>query len=493
MDLITQARELVAYLSPLIVGGALARVGEGGVEGGAGLLGRAWGRLRGWLGSDPDALNDLERYAKQADNANRQGLLVAAIMVRLQQHPAWQQELAALVGEIQAQRPASSQTRSATVTNSSGVVITQGDVGGNLRIGPVSVIERPAAGSPPLAQNPAPSAASPPADPTLPATLSADGVHFSYGHALLIGVGDYQQGAADVPTTAADAEAVAALLQDPAVAAYPAAQVQRLSGATATRAGILAALDALAITLQGAPQPTVLLFFAGHGWSSSDTYFLLPHDYNPRDVAGSAIDGATFRTYIERVAAHAQKLLIVLNCCHAGGVGDQTLDAGGQPSPPPPADFYAPLAEGSGRVVITSARPAQLAGAGSRAYPGLTTFGGHFCAALRGLAPGGGAALSVFGLFSHLAAAVPADAQHISYRSAPLEQHPLFYARAVDQDFAVALRPRAERGGVLDASRDQRLQQLVTVELQLAAYADERAAPATLVAERDRLLQLLGT
>lgn len=74
-----------------------------------------------------------------------------------------------------------------------------------------------------------------------------------------------------------------------------------------------------------------------------------------------------------------------------------------------------------------------------------------------------------------------------------MEQHPLLYVRQVDQDFAVTLRPRAQRSGgyTLDASLSDIIQDLAQVEIQLAQYASETEAPTELVAERDRLLAVV--
>ena len=65
---------------------------------------------------------------------------------------------------------------------------------------------------------------------------------FPHAHALLIGVGSYAQAPQlDVPITAADASAVAAVLRDPQFCGYPTEQVALLSDAAATRDGALAA------------------------------------------------------------------------------------------------------------------------------------------------------------------------------------------------------------------------------------------------------------
>jgi hypothetical protein len=242
----------------------------------------------------------------------------------VQQNQAIAAEILALAQTIRAsQPPAPVQQRQIIARDNAQIgVAMSGDVGGDLTLGPVDMSRKIFSGS---GTRPAASheqAAPAPTDAPLPATLSSDGVHFSFGHALLIGVGAYTDPQLNAPSTAADATRLAGLLHDPAAAAYPAEQVQLLRNAQASRAQIIAALDAFAERLRQAPQPTVLLFFAGHGVQHGEQYFLLPHDGDHRRPAATGIDAATFTAKAAAIAQHSQKLLVLLNCCHAGGVGD---------------------------------------------------------------------------------------------------------------------------------------------------------------------------
>jgi hypothetical protein len=78
---------------------------------------------------------------------------------------------------------------------------------------------------------------------------------FKNGHALLIGVG------ADLPNTVDDAKGLAGILADGERCAYPPQQVLAISEADATRAAVLAALDALATRSDA--NSTVVVFFSG--------------------------------------------------------------------------------------------------------------------------------------------------------------------------------------------------------------------------------------
>ncbi len=299
------------------------------------------------------------------------------------------------------------------------------------------------------------------------ATLSVDGVHFSYGHALVIGVGRYRDRAIPtVVTTANDARAIGAVLCDQHLAAYPSDQVCVLTDAEATRAAILDALEALAQRAAGA---TALICFAGHGELLGDDYVLLPFDTDTRRLGETTLTSARFHDAVAKVRARAKRLIVLLNCCHAGGVGAALLHTASSDTllqgSAPPAAFYRPLAVGSGQVVISSSRPEQKSGAVAQRNAHHTPFGAVLLDALRGAAPGDGPAVGVFELFAALRTHVPIDASHIRYQGGPLRQEPLFYAHQLDDNLPVALRP-GWQGGTLSGAILNQVRRLVEQELQ---------------------------
>ena len=183
---------------------------------------------------------------------------------------------------------------------------------------------------------------------------------FKSGYALLIGVG------ADLPNTVDDANGLATILREEGRCAYPPSQVHLLTGPQATRAAILAALDALAQSCARHPASCVLLYFSGHGYqvstSVSDAYFLMPYGYDVHRLKQTAISGAEFTAKLRSIPA--QKVLVLLDCCHAGGVGDAKapgLEFAKSPLPPEALDL---LAEGKGRVLIASSKEDELSYAG---------------------------------------------------------------------------------------------------------------------------------
>jgi Caspase domain. len=150
---------------------------------------------------------------------------------------------------------------------------------------------------------------------------------FTTAYALLIGIGRYAHAPQlDVPITAADAHAVAAVLRDPQFCGYPPEQVTLLSAAAASRAGFLAALDELAARADEGD--TVFVFYAGHGEYGDDGYYLTTHDTRldgRKVVAGTGIGETELIAKIR--AIKARRLLLVVNACHAGEISP-ILDPG---------------------------------------------------------------------------------------------------------------------------------------------------------------------
>jgi hypothetical protein len=174
---------------------------------------------------------------------------------------------------------------------------------------------------------------------------------FNRGYAVVIGVG------ADLPVTVDDATAIAGLLRDPSRCAYPAEQVQLLTGDDAQRDAALSALDWLAEA--AGPEATAVVYFSGHGLETPD-YYLMPYGYDLADLPGTAIPGPAFTRRLQ--AIQAGKLVVLLDCCHAGG----QAEAKGWPgvkSPLPPT-VVAELGRSSGRVMIASSRKDEVSWTG---------------------------------------------------------------------------------------------------------------------------------
>lgn len=181
---------------------------------------------------------------------------------------------------------------------------------------------------------------------------------FTSGYALIIGVGG------DLPNTVDDAVGVADILKDSARCAYPPDQVHLLNGEQATVTNIRTAFETLAESTN--PDSTVIIYFSGHGYRvtspTGEFYYLLPYGYDLNRLYQTAISGAEFTDRLRAIPS--RKLLVLLDCCHAGGVGEAKVPGLQLTKSPLPPEARSLLAEGSGRVLIASSREDELSFAG---------------------------------------------------------------------------------------------------------------------------------
>jgi len=180
---------------------------------------------------------------------------------------------------------------------------------------------------------------------------------FSAGHALLIGIGG-----ADIPNTVDDAKALADILKDPGRCAYLPENVHLLAGQTASRNSILEAFDKLAQTVD--EKSAIIIYFSGHGYRAATSigtaYFLIPYGCDPNRLSKTAISGSELVEKLRMLKS--KKLLLLLDCCHAGGIGEaKGLDLMKAPMPPEAIEMFG---GGSGQVIIASSQENELSYAG---------------------------------------------------------------------------------------------------------------------------------
>lgn len=205
---------------------------------------------------------------------------------------------------------------------------------------------------------------------------------FEQGHALVVGVGEYEDAEWNAPVTRHEAQAVVAALQDPYTAAYRPENVHCLYGTQATRGAILNGLKQIAA--KSDRQATVLLYFCGHGELTTDgSYAFAPHDAVFRD--DERIERATgiakheLQLWLQEIPA--RKVVCVMNTCFAGHVGGSGLGkmAHAQASEGPAFEHEK---AGEGLVVVTAGRETQASYYKDR-HP-YTLFGQAFIDGLRG-------------------------------------------------------------------------------------------------------------
>jgi hypothetical protein len=179
-------------------------------------------------------------------------------------------------------------------------------------------------------------------------------------HALVVGVG------ADLENTVIDAEGVAKHLSDESRCAFDPKNVTLLTEKKADRDGILGAMDDLANRAKG--DVTTVVYFSGHGYAAESSmgggYFLMPNGYNVEKLAKTAISG---REFAEKLAAiKSERVLLLLDCCHAQGIGESKAKSVGVTltKSPIPDDVEKLFKEGKGRVVISSSKSGQVSWTG---------------------------------------------------------------------------------------------------------------------------------
>jgi len=248
-------------------------------------------------------------------------------------------------------------------------------------------------------------------------------------HALVVGIANYQHVGRLPPTVLKDAQDIYNLLVDPQHCAYPSQNVHLLLDDQATQATIRQALADLAA--HSNQDATVVIYLASHGGRIESGPFageyLLPVDTrytSAQSLAETAISGPEFTTALQDIPA--RKLVVIFDCCHAGGIG-QPKDATVPDLKALPESYYDTLKSGRGRVILASSRSTES----SWVLPGASNslFTQHLLAGLRGGAPGPGGVIRIFDLFHYLQPRVTADQPN---------QHPIFKAE-LEENFPVAL------------------------------------------------------
>ena len=246
-------------------------------------------------------------------------------------------------------------------------------------------------------------------------------------HALVVGITNYQH--VNKLPAVNDAIDICRLLVDPIYCGYPQENLQMLQNENATLGALRAALTALAARTNA--DSIVFLYFSSHGGHiESGPYageYLLPVDViydSDQSLAETALSGAEFSAALNQIPA--RKMVVVFDCCHAGGIGlpkdalAPTLKLG------LPEGYYEALQAGRGRVILASSRSTEY----SWILPGAVNslFTQQLLAGLQGGIPSEDGVIRIFDLFEFLQPRVT---------GAEPRQHPVFKAE-LEENFSVA-------------------------------------------------------
>lgn len=279
-----------------------------------------------------------------------------------------------------------------------------------------------------------------------PATTHAAGMENA--HALMVGIADYRHPNRYFgklpPAVSQDARAVHSLLIAPQRGGYRSENAHLLLDDQATLAGLRVALADLAARCD--PDSSAFIYISGHGGhipAGPDAgEYLLPVDVIFAEDGHlrpeTALSGAEFSAAL--AAIPARKVLVIFDCCHAGGLGEIKGAAAPAVKAGLPESYYEALKAGRGRVIIASSRSSES----SWLLPGdaNSLFTKHLLAGLAGGVSSPDGFVRVFDLFEHLQPRVTGEQP---------QQHPVFHAR-LEENFPVALALGGRKGDVsLDA------------------------------------------
>lgn len=245
---------------------------------------------------------------------------------------------------------------------------------------------------------------------------------FNHGYALLVAVNESAASAA-LPDVIKDVQALGDVLVHPERCAYAAESVKLIAGKDSTREGIMAGLDWLKGKLEAdsSGNATAVIYYTGHGHVQDGAYFLIPYDIKLSRIKTSAIRAEDFAGDI--AALQPKRLLVMLDCCHADGMG--VKDLGPISSAAIPATLFMQgekgaaegekgleaLAQGAGRAVLSSSQKTEKSWV--RKDRAMSIFTYHLIEALTGHAqPQEGATDAlVSDVMSHVWRKVPASAR----------------------------------------------------------------------------------
>ncbi|CAD5950154.1 WD-40 repeat protein [Planktothrix agardhii] len=256
-------------------------------------------------------------------------------------------------------------------------------------------------------------------------------------YALIAGIANYQKIKPLPSTVLNDAKDIYSLLTEPSFCGYLIENVELLLDEKATKSALTQALTDLSTKTNA--DSTVLIYYSGHGgrieFGPTAGEYLLPVDTvytSGASLVETAISGSQFTEVLRAIPA--RKLVVIFDCCHAGGIGqpkDPTIPEikGGLPD-----NYYDQLVQGKGRVIFASSRNTEQ----SYVTSGSTNsvFTKHLIAGLKGGITSNDGLIRIFDIFEYLQPKVTADQPN---------QHPIFKSD-IEENFPLTLYLGGQKG-----------------------------------------------
>ncbi len=187
--------------------------------------------------------------------------------------------------------------------------------------------------------------------------------------AVIVGISEFKDPKWNLLYPAKDAEDLAAFLVKEGN--FSADHVKLLTNAEASRENILSVLGGKWLPQNVKPGDIVFVYFASHGTSAAQDLarknFLVAYDTDPKNAFATGIELQDLARTIKR-RLDSDRIVIVLDTCHSG-----SADPGAKSIFGPQSFSYEDLIQGTGQLVIASARENQIAHDSLRYKNGIFT------------------------------------------------------------------------------------------------------------------------
>lgn len=135
-------------------------------------------------------------------------------------------------------------------------------------------------------------------------------------YAFLIGVGKRNEDAAGMAISADDAENTSLAIKE--YCRIPDDRITLLTNEQAGKSAIVNGLEKLVQKTQQQPADTIIIYFSGHGCNVNGELYLLGNDALNAQIPQTAISGNEWTNLLDQL--QAKKVLVILDCCHAGAI-----------------------------------------------------------------------------------------------------------------------------------------------------------------------------